>query len=523
MLGSGCELWDSRVPVDAPAPELFTRRDALALALVISPLALLYALTLCPTVWWYDSAEFAARAASLSPAHAPGYPAYLLLAHPFTYIGPEPAHGTNLMSALFGLGSVAAAYALARLMEVRESLAAICAFGLGTSEVLWANSVITEVYSTGLCFTLSTFCLLVAGQVEARWRLIVAASAVAGLGVGMHMSLLTCGLGFVLLAAAAGMDADRDWPGLARVFTLQQWRRRSRLALYCLLGLVVGLSAYWIFPLIEFDNILSRGEWRRWGSLISGKVFRPKFVEATAETKFGARNLEVMRMQLGWPGLGLGLAGLLAALVRRPLLGLGLGLGAAGNAWLFWNYRVHDIEVFFLPAAALGFVFAGYAVERAAAWLEARRDSADSAGHIGLIFAGLLALWPLSTLPQTYAKVDASEATEARDYAQMLVRELPPDALFVLYNHPEEWKHYAVLLYTRRALGELQDVRVVTRPDLDKLDEKLAAGVQVFAFRDVKRVRKRVDLERDGELLRVVRTNHKLRRKSKSKSKKGKK
>ena len=53
--------------------------------------AILYGLTLCPTVYWYDSAEFAASAASLGVPHPPGYPLYTLIAHVFTWLPGEPA------------------------------------------------------------------------------------------------------------------------------------------------------------------------------------------------------------------------------------------------------------------------------------------------------------------------------------------------------------------------------------------------------------------------------------------------
>ena len=497
-------------PPAARAPRLATRRDALALAPTLAVLGLIYALTLCPTVWWYDSAEFAARASSLTLAHAPGYPSYVLLAHLFTYLGPEPAWGTNLMSAVFGLASVAAAYVLQRQLGVREAFAAVSAFALGVSQVLWANAVVTEVYTVGLCFSLATFCLLAAGQHPGRTHLVVAAAALATFGLGMHMSLATCGLGFVLLAASAGMTTD-TWPELARVFTPAQWRRRLRLAGWCALGLAVGLSVYVIFPLVEFEQPFRRLTWLRWWALISAKVFQPKFVEATAKLDFPARNLGAMLMHLGWVGLGLGGLGALAALWRKPLLALALVLAALGNLWFVWNYQVHDIEVFFLPAAAITFVFAGFAVETAAELLETRFGPRARIG-LSLALAGLLALWPLVSLRETWPEVDASDKTEARTYAERLIGELPPDALFVLYNHPEEWKHAAVLFYVQQALGERRDVRVITRPNLDELDELLAAGTPVFAFRNVRRVRKRVALRQEGGFVRVLRTTHELPR-----------
>ena len=481
------------------------RRDALALGATLAVLAVLYALTLCPTVWWYDSGEFAARAASLRSAHAPGYPSYVLVAHLFAQLGPEPAWGTNLMSACFALGSAAAAYVLSRLLGVREAFASVVALALGVSPVLWANAVVTEVYAAGLCCTLACLCLLVAGQSPARWRLLPLAAALAGFGFGLHLSLATCGLGFVLLAAAAGLGARGETPssasGLARVFTLTDARRRLKIAAWCLLGLAIGLSVYVVFPLLTFEDVLSRSAWRGWGQLITGRVFQNKFVEDTAKTNFGQRNLDIMILQLGWPYLIAAALGLVAAARRWPLCAAALALAAGGNVWTFWNYKVHDAEVFFLPAAAIGFVLVGVAIETAATWIEARLERR---GLVTLALALAAAIAPAARVPETYADVDMSDATAARDYAEMLIRELPPDALFVTYNHPEEWRYHGVLQYVKQALGQRPDVRVKTRPKLDELAEQLDAGADVFVFCDVGRVRRRVEFEPDGPLLRVT-------------------
>src|SRR5690606_8650115 len=75
--------------------------------------------------------------------------------------------------------------------------------------------------------------------------------------------------------------------GLARVFTLADARRRLKLAAWCLLGLAIGLSVYVVFPLLTFEDVLSRSAWRGWGQLITGRVFQNKFVEASAKTNFG--------------------------------------------------------------------------------------------------------------------------------------------------------------------------------------------------------------------------------------------
>ena len=84
-------------------------RCGLAIAVALS---LLYAMTMCRAVYWYDSAEFAAHAASLGVPHPPGYPLYTLIAHAFTWLPGDAALNVNMMSAVFGVGAALVLYGL---------------------------------------------------------------------------------------------------------------------------------------------------------------------------------------------------------------------------------------------------------------------------------------------------------------------------------------------------------------------------------------------------------------------------
>jgi hypothetical protein len=66
---------------------------------------LLYLATLRAGVGWGDSAEFQFQAMMLGPTHPPGNPVYVLIAHALSFVCPEPAFATNLMSALVDAGS----------------------------------------------------------------------------------------------------------------------------------------------------------------------------------------------------------------------------------------------------------------------------------------------------------------------------------------------------------------------------------------------------------------------------------
>ena len=63
-----------------PSASDVSSRDLLLAALLSLGILGVYVLTLCPTVYVEDSAEFATAAAVFGVPHPPGYPLYTLLA-----------------------------------------------------------------------------------------------------------------------------------------------------------------------------------------------------------------------------------------------------------------------------------------------------------------------------------------------------------------------------------------------------------------------------------------------------------
>ena len=78
-----------------------------------------YALTLAPTVTFWDAGEFIAAARTLGVPHPPGTPLFVMIAHVWGLLVPvgEYAVRTNLLSALFS-----AAGAGGFFLVVHESL-----------------------------------------------------------------------------------------------------------------------------------------------------------------------------------------------------------------------------------------------------------------------------------------------------------------------------------------------------------------------------------------------------------------
>lgn len=153
------------------------------LAAFVLPL-LLYVQTLAPTVTLEDSGEFITGAYWLGVVHAPGYPLWCLLVHPFTWLPwGTIAERVHLASAVFGAATTWLLFlcALRVFRDVRAALAG--ALVLGGSTILWSQSVVAEVYS--LNAMLSVLLLYLA----LRWKESGAAAWLYGLAFSVGLSM----------------------------------------------------------------------------------------------------------------------------------------------------------------------------------------------------------------------------------------------------------------------------------------------------------------------------------------------
>ena len=457
------------------------RAWTLAIALAAGAL---YLATLCPTVFWYDSAEYAGEAAILGVAHPPGYPLYIPLAHLFTRLPIEPALGVNLLSALAGAAAVGLLFMVARRIGLGRPAAGLAALTLATIAPFWGNATIAEVYTVGLVFSLGTMLLLVEAAARGDRRRLYAAAALAGVGMGAHMSIATLGLGFALLVVAV---AAGDKAGLRRVGT---WG--TTLAV----GLTAAAAAAAIFatiPLRTAPDPFVLAPWQRLVFIARGGYFVKMLRDRPGDWTELAT---IHSAALTWPGVAAAVAGAVVMIRRRPLYGAALAAMAAGNLGFFLHYQTHDLEVFFLPAMAIGCLWIAAAAEAAAGRLPGRTQAA--------VWALGLAL-PLWLTIRNYAACDHSDDRSAAEYGEALVAELPEGAVLVKYDSPQEWKMWAVFNYFQKALRLRDDVVVLTHPRAEDLQARLRDGVPVYAFAAAPKVRKNLVVVEEGALVKVLR------------------
>lgn len=479
---------------DPQAPHRADRREVAWAAAIGLSLAMLYAMTLCPTVYWYDSAEFAAHAAGLGVPHPPGYPLYTMIAHVFTWLPGEAALGVNIMSAVFGVLGAVMLYRLGRRLGARPAGATLGAMLLGTGFTYWNNAVVAEVYTPGLVFTLGALLLLIRADERESTRPAVLAGLVGGLGMGMHMSIATFGLAYVwlLLTHAVPLERLRDVSALLT----RTWPRRLRVMVLSGLAAVSGLMVFAYVPFASFERWDAR-EWTIFRKNLTGGAFKRKMLK---EYDFGERfdlTWDILVNNLELAGLGLAAVGLLALLRRRPKLGVAVFLAAAGNLWWFFNYKVPDLDVFYLPAIACLCLLAGQGMDALVVTASQERSRALDMGWLALVFPAWF-VW------RNYETVDLSEATEARAWGNEVCENIRGRGRVVNFSTPNEWRYYAVLLYQQEALGRCKNLEIWGKRDIDHRQLRVAVhrGDPIYAFVQIGRLRL-YDLEAHHGLYRV--------------------
>ena len=110
----------------------------LAFLAFVLPLAL-YIKTLAPTYIPIDSAEIALCMKFWGICHPPGFPLYILVGRIFTDIFPFGSliYKANLLSAVFGAGTVLVVYLSLSALKVDKKIALLLSLFLAVSSSFW--------------------------------------------------------------------------------------------------------------------------------------------------------------------------------------------------------------------------------------------------------------------------------------------------------------------------------------------------------------------------------------------------
>lgn len=178
----------------------------------------IYTFTLCPTIYWEDSAAFSAVHSVLGIPHSPGFPIYVILGKIFTLLPIEnPAFMSNLMSAFWGSLSLVILYLLIHsLRQVFNSsqdsksltfqlpiIASVLFFAFSSS--FWLQTIRAEVYTLNIFLTLCLIFLLIrwsqGKDVNLNLKILILFSFVLGISLANHplliVTLLPAFIGFL--------------------------------------------------------------------------------------------------------------------------------------------------------------------------------------------------------------------------------------------------------------------------------------------------------------------------------------
>lgn len=423
--------------------------------LLFAVLMAVYLLTLSRGVAFEDSGELITAAYTLSAAHPPGYPLYLLLARLFAFLPfPSIAFRVNLMSALFSALSMVLFFNILRKTagagkEPVYSLLAALGFGLTTT--LWSVSLVSEVYSLNLFFIALLFYLMLLIFQENRAGTHALFFYLLGTALGNHQTAFFLLLLYILLFFREGLY-KKAVPGFyaknALFFLLG-----SSLALYLPVRSLSGPLLNWGAPSSpgRLAKVLLRSQY---GALFSGNFSWNNLTGSLAQAnpfyEFSASLPPALR--LSDPALLLALIPLLFLLYRggkalKPtgrILGTGLFLSFTLLLALIVRTpadKLFTLKVFFIPG-----------------WM----------GFFLLLFSGLLsclkktALIPLALCPvllfaHNYGILNKRNDRYAADYAGNILRDTPFRSVLFTLRDNETFP----LWYYTLAEGKRPDLAVI--------------------------------------------------------------
>ncbi|MBI3958784.1 MAG: DUF2723 domain-containing protein [Chloroflexi bacterium] len=463
---------------------------------------LLYGATAAPGIaeLFDDSLEFQLVAPTFAIAHPTGYPLYTLLgglcSRLLFPIG-NWAWRMNIFSALAGAGTIALLYLLTKRLNGGDGwsgLAGAITFALGP--VWWAQATVAEVYALHNLFVVALLYAAVSLGNRPTNRQITVLCILAGLSLTHHRTAILLLPGLALYLLWTQPDLRRPQP--AWLLWLGAFLLPLLLYLYIPLRSLLGAAD------LEGDYSNTwAGFWRH--VLASG--YTGFFADnSLAVSRTAGEWLALVVAQFGWPPLALGVGGLAMGLIhqkQRAAWGL-VWLTLAANLLFALNYRVADVEVFWLPV----FLCLALGVGNSAhwlCWLAARLGFGKRKDGSWLEAAFLLALLALvvSGWGGRGATVNRSDDWAAHTYALALAGiDFPPNSQVVGLRG-----QMTALQFMQASAGMAAHAQAVALDDPDErrafVVESVAAGLPVYLTQEVAGIEDAYSFSGEGVLVRV--------------------
>lgn len=411
---------------------------------VLAVLLAVYAWTAPLTVMLEDDGEFIMAAYYLGVAHPPGYPLFVLLAHPFTWLPfGSVAFRVHLASAFFAAAACAILWWVVRALVPRTSAAWVAALSLGVSSAFWSQAIIAEVYSLNVLLFVSMLALALAYLDTRRPVLLPILSLLLGLGLANHWPLLALAIPCLVLVLLPAHDSIL--------------RQAPRLAVPGVLLFALGLTPYlWMYVRSRTaPEVAFAGAIETWNELVY-YVTRGPYADSSPtagwsdKLRLGGFLLREALAQLTLVGAALAAVG---ALVRRRgwtrPLALALHVGFLTTPLALVLLRDVDYD---LQSRAITRVFPLVSYVVLAVWLGAGFDKVAALAGSGTPWRrraatiGLGALVVGATFVSGVRRNDRRHDDFAHAYATALLASFEQDATVFLQHDfdtfPTQYLHF---------------------------------------------------------------------------------
>jgi hypothetical protein len=377
----------------------------------------IYACTLYPSFYTFDSAELAIGATTLGIVHSPGYALYMLLAHAFGMLPiGDIGFRLNLLSAVCTALTLPILYTALWHSTRQKAAAALASLVFILGATVWHNGTITEVYATQTLTLGATWWALARLPTRKTTRDTLLAGAFFGIAVAMHPSS-------ALFA-----------PVVAAVFLALRRTGQECLGAGTLAVVVFAVSLLY-FPIRQgvelhmnfagqFDDAgifqpvdLRTPEGIVW--LIRGEQFDGLFFYEGVVASAGQLVVAAHTFWLTYQGVGLLLVMIGLVTMRRARLLLWL-FAFLPYTYFYITYGAPDRAYMFGPAYLLLALPMAHCMVEVAAWLRARRK--PTARSLLLLVPLLMALYSLRGLGERMQ-------VDVRGEATAIMAVLPDDAL----------------------------------------------------------------------------------------------
>ncbi len=433
-----------------------------------------------------DTAMFQFIGRVLGVPHNPGYPLYVLLTHPFSYLPiGSLAYRINLFSALFGALTVFLLFLVARQLGCRRVVSAAAALAFGFGRAFWSQSAIAEVYTLNAAIVAGVMLALLVWSEIRRPMWYFVAVALFAAGLGNHTTIVGFAPGialFVLLVDRRFVLRLRTIAATAAILTLGLLQYLFILLRSNQPGAYVESPATTPAKLIRVmlggqfqDRLFAFG----WHTLLTERV--PKFVTT------------IFVPDMTWIGLSLAIAGACWLMWRRTSAAVLLITGGAAILLFALNYSVIDTPVFLIPSLLVAWLLAAVGAEALASWLPARPWTGAATTVLWLA----IPVWLLAT---NFEASDRSRDTNADVTLDRLFDALPDRAAIV---HED---FLADRMVMAKVLAETASGRQIELAPADstQLTSRLESGHAVFAFRKSARQLRFAGIDVSFEPLRTI-------------------